>query len=80
MFVKMGEHQRKSLHFIFQISQQIITCTISNSVLNFLFQIKVIDENKFKKFYEETMKQLDRLENEYLPQVKLDGSDVSDTL
>ncbi|XP_055954801.1 type II inositol 1,4,5-trisphosphate 5-phosphatase [Patella vulgata] len=33
--------------------------------------IKVIDTKKHKKVYEEVMKKLDRIENEYLPQVKL---------
>ncbi|XP_069133751.1 inositol polyphosphate 5-phosphatase OCRL-like isoform X1 [Argopecten irradians] len=37
--------------------------------------IKVIDEEKSKRVYEDIMKQLDRLENEYLPQVKLSKTD-----
>lgn len=37
--------------------------------------IKVIDEDKSKRVYEDIMKQLDRLENEYLPQVKLDKTE-----
>ncbi|XP_041351900.1 inositol polyphosphate 5-phosphatase OCRL-like [Gigantopelta aegis] len=34
--------------------------------------IRVIDQEKSKKVYEDVMKKLDRIENEYLPQVKLE--------
>ncbi|XP_067950834.1 inositol polyphosphate 5-phosphatase OCRL-like isoform X2 [Watersipora subatra] len=33
--------------------------------------VKVIDNDKYHSVYEDVMKQLDKLENEYLPQVKL---------
>jgi len=46
----------------------------------FFNQIKVIDAAKSKKVYEDIMKKLDRLENDYLPQVKLDKMDVSNTV
>ncbi|XP_060063309.1 inositol polyphosphate 5-phosphatase OCRL-like [Ylistrum balloti] len=39
--------------------------------------IKVIDDEKSKRVYEDIMKQLDRLENEYLPQVKLSKTDFN---
>lgn len=35
-------------------------------------QIRVINPKHYKLVYEEVMKKLDRLENEYLPQIKLD--------
>lgn len=38
-------------------------------------EVRVIDEEKYKKVYEDIMKQLDRLENDYLPQVKLDKTE-----
>ncbi|CAG2123259.1 unnamed protein product, partial [Medioppia subpectinata] len=34
--------------------------------------IKVIDDKKYRKIYEEVMKKLDKLENEFLPQVAVD--------
>ncbi|KAK7476272.1 hypothetical protein BaRGS_00032465, partial [Batillaria attramentaria] len=37
--------------------------------------IKVIDEKRYKKVYEDIMKKLDRIENEYLPQIKLDKTE-----
>lgn len=39
-------------------------------------QIKVIDQKRYKKVYEDIMKQLDRIENDYLPQIKLDKTEV----
>lgn len=38
----------------------------------------MIDQIRYKKVYEDVMKKLDRLENEFLPQVKLDRTEVSD--
>ncbi|XP_076445234.1 inositol polyphosphate 5-phosphatase OCRL-like isoform X2 [Babylonia areolata] len=38
-------------------------------------EIKVIDEKRYKKTYEDIMKKLDRIENEYLPQIKLDKTE-----
>ncbi|XP_014679357.1 PREDICTED: inositol polyphosphate 5-phosphatase OCRL-1-like [Priapulus caudatus] len=38
--------------------------------------VKVVDVVKFKRVYEELMKQLDKLENEYLPQVTLDTMEI----
>ncbi|XP_059142806.1 inositol polyphosphate 5-phosphatase OCRL-like [Physella acuta] len=39
-----------------------------------LFEIgvRVIDQKRYKRVYEDIMKHLDRLENDYLPQIKLD--------
>nr|XP_006812142.1 PREDICTED: inositol polyphosphate 5-phosphatase OCRL-1-like [Saccoglossus kowalevskii] len=34
-------------------------------------QVKTIDEKRYKKVYEDVIRQLDRLENEFLPQVSL---------
>ncbi|XP_052827352.1 inositol polyphosphate 5-phosphatase OCRL isoform X2 [Octopus bimaculoides] len=39
--------------------------------------LKVVDEEKSKKVYEDIMKRLDRLENEYLPQVKIDIAELN---
>lgn len=36
------------------------------------FQVKVINQTRYRKCYEECLKQLDRLENEFLPQVTVD--------
>jgi len=38
--------------------------------------VKIIEKEKYKKVYEDIMKQMDRLENDYLPQVALDYSEV----
>lgn len=40
-------------------------------------EVKVIDETKYRKIYEEVMKKLDKLENEFLPQVTLDKLEVN---
>lgn len=42
-------------------------------------QIKVINQARYRKAYEEALKQMDRIENEYLPQVTVDipGSNLS---
>ena len=40
-------------------------------------QIKVVDRTRYKKVYEDIMKKLDRLENDYLPQVSLAQKEVS---
>ena len=34
--------------------------------------MKVVDEVKYRKIYEDVMKRLDKLENEFLPQVTVD--------
>ncbi|XP_076077644.1 inositol polyphosphate 5-phosphatase OCRL-like isoform X1 [Mytilus galloprovincialis] len=39
-------------------------------------EVRVVDEEKSRKVYEDIMKQLDRLENDYLPQVKLDKTEI----
>lgn len=44
------------------------------------FQVKVVDREKSNKVYEDVMKKLDRLENDYLPQVKLDKTEVSQVM
>lgn len=41
----------------------------------FCVGIKVIDQKRYKKVYEDIMKQLDRIENDYLPQIKLDKTE-----
>ncbi|XP_056015071.1 inositol polyphosphate 5-phosphatase OCRL-like isoform X2 [Ostrea edulis] len=41
----------------------------------FNIEAKVIDKEKSNKVYEDIMKKLDRLENDYLPQVKLDKTE-----
>lgn len=41
----------------------------------FNVQVKVVDREKSNKVYEDVMKKLDRLENDYLPQVKLDKTE-----
>ncbi|XP_038207935.1 type II inositol 1,4,5-trisphosphate 5-phosphatase [Zerene cesonia] len=42
----------------------------------FSSEIKIIDEEKYRKIYEEVIKQLDKLENELIPQVKVDVTEV----
>lgn len=39
---------------------------------SFDIQLKVINQTRYRKCYEECLKQLDRLENEFLPQVTVD--------
>ncbi|PSN44843.1 Inositol polyphosphate 5-phosphatase OCRL-1 [Blattella germanica] len=39
-------------------------------------QIRVIDTAKYRKIHEEVMKKLDKLENEFLPQVMVDNTEV----
>nr|XP_053649458.1 inositol polyphosphate 5-phosphatase OCRL-like isoform X2 [Cherax quadricarinatus] len=43
-----------------------------------LFQagIKVIDTRRYRRIYEEVMKKLDKLENEFLPQVTIDTTEI----
>lgn len=41
----------------------------------FNVEVKVVDREKSNKVYEDVMKKLDRLENDYLPQVKLDKTE-----
>nr|XP_022289390.1 inositol polyphosphate 5-phosphatase OCRL-1-like isoform X1 [Crassostrea virginica] len=41
----------------------------------FTIEVKAIDKEKSNKVYEDVMKKLDRLENDYLPQVKLDKTE-----
>lgn len=38
--------------------------------------IKIINEDKYRKVYEEVIKQLDKLENELIPQVKVDVTEL----
>ena len=53
-----------------------------NDILNILmifneyFQVKAIDKDKFNKVYQDVMKKLDNLENDYLPQAQLDPNRV----
>ena len=39
-------------------------------------QVKVVNNEKRKKIYEDLMKRIDKLENEFLPQVELDSLDL----
>lgn len=39
-------------------------------------QIKVIDSRRYRRIYEEVMKKLDKLENEFLPQVTIDTTEI----
>lgn len=43
---------------------------------NFPKQIRIIDTAKYRKIHEEVMKKLDKLENEFLPQVMVDTTDI----
>lgn len=42
----------------------------------FQSEIKIIDEEKYRKIYEEVIKKLDKLENELIPQVTVDQTDI----
>lgn len=42
----------------------------------FRFGVKVVDQAKYRTVYEEIMKKLDKLENEFLPQVAVDRLEV----
>jgi hypothetical protein len=42
----------------------------------FSYQIRVIDAVKYRRIHEEVMKKLDKLENEFLPQVMVDNTEV----
>ncbi|GFS13828.1 inositol polyphosphate 5-phosphatase OCRL-1-like [Elysia marginata] len=39
-------------------------------------KIRVIDQKRYKRVYEDIMKKMDRLENDYLPQIKLDKTEI----
>ncbi len=41
-----------------------------------VLQIRVIDAAKYRKIHEEVMKKLDKLENEFLPQVMVDTTEI----
>lgn len=43
---------------------------------SFESQIRIIDMAKYRKIHEEVMKKLDKLENEFLPQVMVDTTDI----
>ncbi|XP_047735563.1 inositol polyphosphate 5-phosphatase OCRL isoform X2 [Hyalella azteca] len=43
---------------------------------SFSSQVKVIDQAKYRRVHEEVMKQLDKMENEFLPSVSLSKSEV----
>lgn len=65
------------------ISQLIYRCHPSMLIsdhkpVSALFQsgVKVVDEVKYRKIYEEVMKKLDKLENEFLPQVAVDKTEI----
>ncbi|XP_076049020.1 type II inositol 1,4,5-trisphosphate 5-phosphatase-like isoform X2 [Oratosquilla oratoria] len=42
----------------------------------FMADIKVVDSRSYRKIYEEVMKKLDKLENEFLPQVAVDTTEI----
>ena len=54
-------------------SYWMISCLISHALK---FQIKIIDKDKYRQVYENVMKNLDKLENEFLPQVSLNKTEV----
>ncbi|RUS72880.1 hypothetical protein EGW08_019354 [Elysia chlorotica] len=39
-------------------------------------KIRVIDQKRYKRVYEDIMKKMDRMENDYLPQIKLDKTEI----
>ncbi|EFX84231.1 hypothetical protein DAPPUDRAFT_209751 [Daphnia pulex] len=39
--------------------------------------VKIIDTVRYRKIYEEVMKKLDKLENEFLPQVSVDSTEIN---
>ncbi len=39
--------------------------------------MKVVDPKAYRRVYEDVMKKLDRLENEFLPQVTVDSTEVA---
>merc|ERR1719510_1411916 len=43
----------------------------------FISGMKVVDQVCYRKIYEEVMKRLDKLENEFLPQVTVDTTEIS---
>lgn len=43
----------------------------------FKSEISVVDQNKFRKVHEELLKKMDKLENEFLPQVTVDQTEVA---
>ncbi|KAK4295648.1 hypothetical protein Pmani_031812 [Petrolisthes manimaculis] len=42
----------------------------------FMAGIKVVDTRRYRRIYEEVMKKLDKLENEFLPQVTIDTTEI----
>uniref|UniRef100_T1IVI5 phosphoinositide 5-phosphatase n=1 Tax=Strigamia maritima TaxID=126957 RepID=T1IVI5_STRMM len=47
-----------------------VSCTFASG-------IKVVDVAEYRKIYEEVMKKLDKLENEFLPQVAVDSTEIT---
>lgn len=43
----------------------------------FKSMVKVVNQTKYRKIYEDVMKKLDRLENEFLPQVTVDKMEIN---
>ena len=39
--------------------------------------MKVVDQVKYRKIYEDVMKELDKMENEFLPQVAVDTTEIT---
>ena len=58
------------------MKQEIEIDSISRGIELFTSQISVIDKKQYFEVYKDVMKKLDRLENEYLPQVTLDKTEV----
>jgi hypothetical protein len=42
----------------------------------FWMQVRVIDVVKYRQIHEDVMKKLDKLENEFLPQVMVDNTEI----
>lgn len=42
----------------------------------FMSEIGVVDQGKYRKVHEELLKKMDKLENEFLPQVTVDPTEI----
>lgn len=66
----------------FQYAINVYICCISSKRNHCLCdkfdfaQVRVVDGSKYRKVHEDVMKKLDKLENEFLPQVMVDNTEV----